>query len=160
MDVSLVEIESLFVNSSYTRAEIIRIFKALEKAQRIPRTTAHEIAQDWKTVMEEPRAIFDRPRIQLINRALASYSADDLRLAIRGCVLSPWHMGTDPSRDTKHVINFPEVIFKDAASIERFIGLAQANNITSNAEIRRSNYDGSNTEQDSQYTGFTPSERI
>ncbi len=164
MDLTLTDLEHLFVNSSYTREEILRTFRAFEKANKPSAGSilqaAMTVAEDWKLVMEEPRAIFDAKRIRLIKRALEDYTVDDLKLVNRGCVLSSWHMGTDPNRTDRHVINYPELLYKDAEHIEKFKGIALANNITPNAEIRRSNYDGSNTEQVSEYTEYIPSKRI
>jgi len=164
MDVSLAEIENLFVNSSYTRAEIIRIFRAYEKANRPSRGSvleaALEVAEDWKTVMEEPRAIFDAKRIKLIKRALENYTVDDLKLVNRGCCLSPWHMGTDPNNTTGQIVNWPELLYKDPEHIERFRGIAISQNIEPDAEIRKSDFDGTKPQQVSEYTEFVPNKRI
>ena len=142
----------------------MRTFKAFEKANRPTAGSileqARAVAEDWKLVMEDPRAIFDAKRIKLIKRALEDYTVDDLKLVNRGCVLSPWHMGIDPDRKDRHVINYPELLYKDAEHIEKFRGLALAHNITPDAEIRRSDYDGSKPKQVAEYTDFVPNKRI
>lgn len=160
MNLTLTDLENLFVNPVYTRAEILRTFRAFEKANKPSKGSALEVAEDWKTVMEEPRAVFDAKRIKLINRALENYTVDDLKLVNRGCLLSPWHMGIDPDRKDKHTINYPELLYKDAEHIEKFKGIALAHKITPDAEFRKSDYDGSKPEQVVEYTEFVPGKRI
>ena len=160
MEITVQELEALFENSSYTKEEIIKTFKAFEKSQRTARVPARVIFDDWREVMEEPRGILDPARVRLINRALDNYTVEELKLAIRGCVLSPWHMGTDPANKTGQVVNFPELIFQNSAQIEKFIAIAKHHKITHDAKIRRSDYDGSKPKQVVEYTEFTPGKRI
>jgi hypothetical protein len=160
MELSMTEIENLFVDSAYTREEILRIFRAYDKSRKPVRGSAQEVFDDWKLVMEEPTAILDLPRKRLINKALSLYTMDDLKLATRGCLLSPWHMGTDPANKSGRIVNFPEVIFKDASHIENFISLAKQHSIQPDAQLKRSSYDGSTPEQFEEYTEFIAGERI
>lgn len=143
MEVFLDEIENLFLDPSYTREEILHIFRSLEKSKKPKPGTAKEVFADYREVMEEPRAILDARRTRLINRALETYTADDLKLVHRGCVLSPWHMGTDPNNVSGTIYNAPELLYRDAEKIEQFLGIAKAHKITPDAKIRKSDYDGS-----------------
>lgn len=160
MEISLEELECLFVNPSYSKVEIMRTFRALEKSKKAVRIPARVVFEDYKEVMEEPRAVLDAPRIKLINRALENYTLDDLKLVHRGCVLSPWHMGTDPNNETGQLFNYPELLYRDAEHIERFKGIALALKIKPDAKIRKSDYDGSKPKQVTEYTEFIPEERI
>jgi hypothetical protein len=160
MDLTIEELEAIFVNSSYTREEIIATFRAIQKSKRERKGTAREVFNDWMEVMEEPRALLDTRRIRIINRALETYTVDDLKLVNRGVLFSAWHMGTDPLNKTGVVFNFPEFIYKDAEQIEKFKSLALRNNITPDAAIRKSNYDGSKPRKVDEYTEFIPKKRI
>ena len=159
MDLTFEELESLFVNGTYTRDEILRTFKAFEKSKRAVRGSARVVFDDWREVMEEPRGILDTKRIRLINRALENYTVEDLKLVNRGCVLSAWHMGTDPKR-IGTPLNFPELIYRDAEQIEKLKAIAIGKGISPDATIRKSDYDGSRPQQASDYTEFVPGKRI
>ena len=159
MELTYEELEALFVNATYTRAEILRTFKAFEKSKRAVRGSARVVFDDWREVMEEPRGILDTKRIRLINRALENYTVEDLFLVNRGCVLSAWHMGTDPRR-IGTPLNFPEFIYRDAEQIEKLKAIAIGKGIQPNAAIRKSDYDGSKPQRSDDYTEFVPLERI
>lgn len=69
-----------------------------------------------------------RPRLsperqQLIARAIKWYDEDTVLKAIRGCSLSDWHMGRNPSG--KKYTNI-ELILRDSAHIERFYEMTVA----------------------------------
>ena len=160
MDISIEDVERLFINSSYTRAEIIRVFRAFIKAHKPAAGSADEVFEDYREVMEEPRAILDGARRKLINAALANYTVDDLKLVNRGCVLSPYHMGTDPNNEEGIIWNYPELLYRDAEHIERFRSIALAHKIKPDAKIRKSDYDGTKQKQNTEYTEFVSKKRI
>jgi hypothetical protein len=160
MDITLADLEALFVNETYTRKEILKVFRAYERTQKLAKGSPDEVAEDWKIVMEEPRALFDASRIRLIKRALEHYTVDELRLVNRGCCLSPYHMGTDPNNREGKIWNYPELLYKDAQHIEMFLGIAKLHKITPDANIRKSDYDGTKSTEDVVFSDFVPSERI
>jgi hypothetical protein len=89
---------------------------------------------------------------------LTKYPIEDLMLAIRGCVLTPWNMGTDPKN--KKVFNSIELILRDNSHIERFRNTAQEKGITFDAKIRKSDYDGSKRRKDSIASQFSPKREL
>lgn len=60
-------------------------------------------------------------RAKLITVAVNQYGAPMVKQALRGCSLSPWHMGQNPSGT---LYNSIELILRDAEHIERFASLA------------------------------------
>ncbi len=62
--------------------------------------------------------VLDPKRVARIEWALKHYSVVDIRKAIRGCALSPWHMGHNP-RNKKY--NDIELILRDASHVDQFI---------------------------------------
>ncbi|MEN7527004.1 YdaU family protein [Cupriavidus sp. DL-D2] len=78
----------------------------------------------WQSVMGSPRSKLDAKREKVIKSALkAGYSVDDLRKAIDGCALSPFHMGLNDQR-TKY--NGIDLILRSADQIDKFVGLVDA----------------------------------
>lgn len=77
----------------------------------------------WQETMESPRSKLDTKRINLIRKALElGYSPRDLCEAIRGCAMSPFHMGQN-DRSTKY--NGLDLIFRSADKIDAFIVLSK-----------------------------------
>jgi hypothetical protein len=86
--------------------------------------TVRQVFAHWQTVMDSPRSKLDRKRTKLIADALKlGYSADDLRTAIDGCRVSPFHMGEN-EKGAK--FNGLELIFRNAEKIDQFIGYAKS----------------------------------
>lgn len=77
-----------------------------------------EVFEFWKTAMSHPRAKVDDKRKKLIRKALKLYELSDLKDAIIGCTLSPYHMGHN---DVKTRYDSLELILRDASHIDRFI---------------------------------------
>lgn len=73
----------------------------------------------WNGRGRKPRLSDERSK--LITVAINQYGADVVKQAVRGCALSPWHMGQNPSGARYTSI---ELILRDAAHIERFAELA------------------------------------
>jgi len=85
-----------------------------------------EIFQYWKTTLDHPKARIDEKRKIKIRSALKSgYSVDDIKLAIDGCLASPYHQG----ENTQSVIyDSLELICRDSEHIDRFIKLSKEPN--------------------------------
>jgi hypothetical protein len=87
------------------------------------------ILQVWQTYVDtffqgkgrKPRLSDERTK--LITVAVNQFGSDIVKDAIRGCALSPWHMGQNPSGT---VYNSLELILRDSAHIERFSNLTVA----------------------------------
>lgn len=80
------------------------------------------IFQHWQTVMNHPRAKFDKKRQYKIEQALKlDYGAAELKQAIDGCAKTPYNMGKN---DQGQRYDDLELIFRDASHIERFISNA------------------------------------
>ena len=77
----------------------------------------------WKLVMSSQRSKLDSKRKKLINDRLKTYSVDDLKTAIHGCSVSPFHMGEN-DRGVKY--NSIELILRDSSKIDQFIGYSES----------------------------------
>ena len=75
--------------------------------------------------LEHPRTQLDPKRIELIGTRLRTFSPDDLCKAIKGCERSDFHMGRDPKTQGQRHDRI-EVIFRDVAHVEMFMGLADS----------------------------------
>ncbi len=75
----------------------------------------------WQKVMNHPRAVLDKKRKRLLEEALKSYSADDLKKAIDGCASDKWYMGEN-ERGT--IFDALHIILKDSDKIEGFIRMS------------------------------------
>lgn len=73
----------------------------------------------WSGRGRKPRLTDERAK--LITVAVNQYGASTVKQAVRGCSLSPWHMGQNPSGA---VYNSIELILRDAEHIERFASLS------------------------------------
>ncbi len=80
-----------------------------------------EIFDHWRWAMKSPRSKMDDKRRAVIVKALKLYSVEDLKQAIDGCVISPFHMGAN---DRKEKYNGIDLILRDANKIEGFMGRA------------------------------------
>jgi hypothetical protein len=84
---------------------------------------ADEVFAHWKSVLNHPKAKFDRKRKKLIVDALKLFEVAELKKAIDGCRLSEFHMGEN---DRDAIYDAISVIFgKGAEQIEKFIDLAE-----------------------------------
>jgi len=81
-----------------------------------------DIFRHWKTVMDHPSAKFDDKRRKKIKQALElGYTVEQLKQAINGCSLSPYHAGNNPENKRYDRI---DLIFRSADQIEQFISYA------------------------------------
>lgn len=80
-----------------------------------------DVFDHWKEVHNHPRAKLDDKRKAVIRKALKSYSADDLKLAIQGCKHSDFHQGKN---DSGVIYDALSLILRDGDKIDKFIALA------------------------------------
>lgn len=83
-------------------------------------TDVAEVFGHWQKVMNKARAKLDDKRRKLIKARLdAGYSVDDLKQAITGCSLSPYHMGENENGSRYDGI---DLILRDASKVDQFLG--------------------------------------
>jgi uncharacterized protein YdaU (DUF1376 family) len=80
-----------------------------------PQGGAPKVFEHWQKVFQHPKAILDGKRRRLIDARLQQFSAEDLRGAIDGYKLSPFHQGEN--KDGK-VFDGLELILRDAQHVE------------------------------------------
>ena len=65
----------------------------------VPSDDVTAVFDHWcQTMQKTKRTVLDSNRRRLITKALKNYSVDDVKAAITGCSLSPYHMGDNDSR--------------------------------------------------------------
>lgn len=119
--------------------------RKMSSAQQERHLKAVEVFNDWVEVTE--RAIqapgvrgvsFGGKREETIKKALTKgYSVEDLKLAIRGNLLSDWHMGKNQKGIVYDEITY---ICEDFAKLERFRDDAITKGVTPDAKLRKSDY--------------------
>lgn len=96
--------------------------KNTDVGQSPPSGDVSEVFEFWKQTMASPRSLLDTKRQKLISAAIKTgYTSEQLREAIRGCSLSPFHMGKN-DRNTKY--NGLDLILRNAEQIDKFIAVA------------------------------------
>jgi hypothetical protein len=79
-----------------------------------------EIFDHWQQVMKKPQARLIRDRSRAIaGRLREGYSVAEIKSAIDGCRISPFHMGEN---DAGNVYNDLTLICRNGAKLEQFIG--------------------------------------
>jgi hypothetical protein len=111
-------------------------------AAPIHKTPATEVFEDWREVMEYPEALFNlKTKRAVAGRLKEGYSVEALKLAIRGVLLSPFHMGKN---DESMLYDSLVLICRDGEQIEKFKNLALARRIKSTDVLRKHAYAKSN----------------
>ena len=87
------------------------------KAASVPETEILEVFEFWKETMSRKKALLSEERKLLIGAAIYDYGLDTCKSAIRGCSLSPFHMGANQQRRRYDSL---ELIFRNAEKIESF----------------------------------------
>jgi len=83
-----------------------------------------QVFENWKKVLNHPRAVLDKKRVKVINERLRDgYTVEELNLVPHGVKLSPWNMGQNPNGTVYDSIG---LIYRDADHIEKFIALANS----------------------------------
>ena len=82
-----------------------------------------EIFGFWRETLNHPHAkIGDKRRKLICARLKDGYTVDDLKDAVSGCSLSPFHMGDN---DRRQIYDGVELIFRDAGKIDGFIKICR-----------------------------------
>ncbi len=103
-----------------------------------PSDPASEVFNDWREVMERPEAIFNKKtRTAVASRLKEGYSVTDLKLATRGILFSPWHMGKN---DNKEIYDSLALICRDGNQVEKFKTFALTNRVTASDALQKHNY--------------------
>lgn len=100
-----------------------------------------EVFEHWKKVMNHQRAKLDKKRKSLIGAAVKlGYSCEDLKAAITGYSLSPFHMG-DNEKGMKY--NGLDLILRDASKIDAGIQFFQNPPVKKIGDTNYGNQNGS-----------------
>jgi len=78
----------------------------------------------WKAVMDKPKALLTPKREKAIKAMIKiGYSIEQIKQAIDGCLLSPFHQGKN---DTKTIYDDLELICRTGEKLESFIAIKEA----------------------------------
>lgn len=88
-----------------------------QKAAAVPEEEILEVFEFWRTTMNRKRALLSEERKTLIGASIHDYGVDGCKEAIRGCSLSPFHMGANQQRRRYDSL---ELIFRNAEKTESF----------------------------------------
>lgn len=86
-----------------------------EKNPPTPQGGALAVFEHWQKAFSHPKAVLDDKRRRLIDARLKQFTVDDLRSAIDGYKLSPFHQGQN---DDGKVFDSVELIMRDAHHVE------------------------------------------
>lgn len=85
--------------------------------------SVQEIFDYWKSTLDHPRARLGDDRKKKIKARLKEgYTPDDIKVAIDGCLASPYHQGEN---DRGTVFDDLELICRDSKRVDQFMKLAQ-----------------------------------
>lgn len=93
-----------------------------QKMETIPSEEVEEVFNHWINVHKpdsKRKPVLDVKRRMLLAVAIYDYEVDGCKSAIDGCANSHFHMGQNKRGK---VYNSLELIFRDAGTIERFMG--------------------------------------
>lgn len=80
----------------------------------------------WKTEMGHPKAQLTPDRKKKIDERLKDSTVEEIKLAIRGCKASDFHMGREPGKPK--VFDDIELICRKRSKLESFIAIAENGN--------------------------------
>ena len=106
------------MTNKFTNEEKAR--HVVEKRQKMALVTPEQVQElfdFWVLTHEKQRPVLNDTRRQLLAVAIYDYGMDYCRQAVEGCLNSQFHMGQNKRGK---VYNSLELIFRDAATIERF----------------------------------------
>jgi len=93
------------------------------KSRQVKDEQVAEVFAYWKNrISPSSRAVLDEQRRQRIGWAIHDYGLDACKQAIDGILKSSWHMGGNPQNKRYADV---ELIFRNAANVEKFIELAE-----------------------------------
>jgi hypothetical protein len=147
--VELVQVTDSNSARGLTVESILEKTKPAKSYVLVDSDAASQVFNDWREVMEYPEAVFNNKyRISIASRLKEGYSVADLKLAIRGVLFSPWHMGKN---EAKMVYDDIELICRDGTKVEKFKKLALSNSIGPDTPMTKSVKD-----KPEPYCGFVP----
>ena len=97
-----------------------------EKAMTVAEDVIRDLFEHWVALCTSTRGqkpIYSVDRRMIIGAAVVDYGPELCKQAILGCSLSNWHMGQNPAGKK---YNSLELIFRNADNVERFAGMAVA----------------------------------
>lgn len=94
-----------------------------DKNPPTPQGGALAVFEHWQKVFSHPKAVLDDKRRRLIDARLKQFTLDDLRSAIDGYKLSPFHQGQN---DDGKVFDSIELIMRDAHHVEEGLRFLRA----------------------------------
>lgn len=93
--------------------------KEINVALRARREQVAAVFDHWRLTMNHQRSVLDDKRRKLIEaRMKDGYSIDDLKAAITGCSLSPFHMGQNEQGARYDGL---ELILRDGSKVDKFL---------------------------------------
>lgn len=93
----------------------------ISAAQSARREQVAAVFDHWRFTMSHMKSVLDDKRRKLIEaRMKDGYSTDDLRNAITGCSLSPYHMGQN-EQGTRY--DGLDLILRDGSKVDKFIAI-------------------------------------
>jgi hypothetical protein len=95
------------------------------KAASVPEEQIEHVFAYWKLVMNKAdRALLSPERKELIGASIHDYGIEGVMEAIRGCSLSPFHMGANKQKKRYDSL---DLILRNADKIEGFLQVAEEN---------------------------------
>ena len=113
--------EDLFGNQEPVKNKSAKKLTTAQKIAAVNELEIQEVFNYWVDqtwIKRGPRPKLTDPRWRKIALAIYEYGLEEAKMAIRGCTLSPFHMGDNKMRRRYTDI---ELVLSDAAHIERFI---------------------------------------
>lgn len=93
-----------------------------KKEESVPAIEIEDVFNHWIVIHKSDskrKPLLDAKRRRILAVSIYDYGVDDCKAAIDGCSNSHFHMGQNKQGK---VYNSLELIFRDAANIERFMG--------------------------------------
>lgn len=96
-----------------------------QKAATVPEEHIERVFDYWRLTMNKAsRAVLSPERKELIGAAIHDYGLEGVMEAVRGCSLSPFHMGANKQRKRYDSL---DLILRNADKIEGFLQIAEEN---------------------------------
>lgn len=115
--VSECKIRGLMVNRFTNEEKARHIVEKRQKMALVTPEQVQELFDFWVLTHEKQRPVLSDTRRQTLAIAIYDYGIDYCKQAVEGCLNSQFHMGQNKRGK---VYNSLELIFRDAATIERF----------------------------------------
>ncbi len=96
-----------------------------QKAAAVPEEQIEQVFDYWRMIMGKAnRAVLSPERKELIGAAIHDYGLENVLEAVRGCSLSPFHMGANKQRKRYDSL---DLILRNSDKIEGFLQVAEEN---------------------------------